>query len=135
MKKILTLFTALLFFGSMTVVKADTYVVAGNNADLFGDTWNGTKAANTMSWNGARSLYIKTYTATEAIEGVELKVVKNGSEWKGDFLGNNVMLMKLFSWLSCIMGCSMFLFLSVLPPFRADTPGKAATRAPPARPA
>ena len=91
MKKILTLFAALLLMGSMMTVQADTYVVAGNNADLFGTpTWAGTKVTNTMSWNGARSLYIKTYTATEAIEGVELKVVKNGSEWKGDFMGNNV---------------------------------------------
>ena len=91
MKKILTLFAALLFAGSMVTVQADTYVVAGNNADLFGTpTWAGTKVTNTMEWDNTRSLYVKTYTATAAINDVQLKVVKNNSEWKGDFLGNNV---------------------------------------------
>ena len=91
MKKVLTLFTALIWLGSMSFAQADdTYVVAGNETDLFGETWAGTKAENAMTWNGDRSLFIKTYTATAAISGVELKVVKNGSEWNGDFLGNNV---------------------------------------------
>ena len=91
MKKLLTLFTAIMLFGSMMTVSADdTYVVAGNSSTLFGETWNGSKQENQMSWDASRSLFVKTYTATAAINGVELKVVKNGSAWNGDFMGNNV---------------------------------------------
>jgi len=90
MKKILTLFTALLLFGSMVVQADDIYVVAGSSAALFGETWNGALASNKMTWDAGRSSYVKEYTVTAAESAVELKVVKNSSEWNGDFLGNNV---------------------------------------------
>ena len=90
MKKFLTLFTALLLFGSMTVVQAATYVVAGSSSTIFGASWNGTKTENQMTWDSGRSLYVKSYTVTAAVNNIELKVVKDGNDWKGDFMGNNV---------------------------------------------
>ena len=60
----------------------DTYVVAGNNVDLFGEAWNGTYEANTMTLNETSGLYEKTYTNVALKTGtIEYKIVKNGSAW------------------------------------------------------
>ena len=48
MKKFLTLCTALLLFGSMTV-KADTWTATGEPASVFGETWNPELASNDMT--------------------------------------------------------------------------------------
>ena len=69
--------------------KPDTYVVAGQPADIFGTAWDATNENNTMTKN-SDGTYSKTYTVDKAYSGVELKVVKNGSEWIGDASGNNV---------------------------------------------
>lgn len=49
MKKILTLFTALILFGSMTV-KADKAYVVGSEAEIFGVAWTTGLSANEMTW-------------------------------------------------------------------------------------
>ena len=66
----------------------DTYIVAGNNTDIFGSAWDGTKEANTMV-KGDDGKYRKEYTVDEAYDNVQLKVVRNGEDWIGDN-GNNV---------------------------------------------
>ncbi len=67
---------------------ADTYVVAGSKDDIFGSTWDGTAEANKMTL--ANGTYTKSYTVSQAYDGVQLKVVKNGTTWIGDQNGNNV---------------------------------------------
>ena len=67
---------------------ADTYVVAGSKDDIFGSTWDGTSEANKMTL--ANGTYTKSYTVSQAYDGVQLKVVKNGTTWIGDQNGNNV---------------------------------------------
>ncbi len=60
----------------------DTYVVAGNNINLFGEAWNGTYEANKMTLNETSGLYEKTYTNVALTKGtIEYKIVKNGSAW------------------------------------------------------
>jgi len=68
----------------------DTYIVAGNYAEIFGTGWDGTNTDNQMTWDATTGLYKKTYYAAPAASEIQLKVVKNGSEWIGDETGNNV---------------------------------------------
>ena len=60
----------------------DKYVVAGNDTDLFGEAWKGELEANLMTKNDDGT-YSKTYTVDAKKEEVQLKVVKNGTEWIG----------------------------------------------------
>jgi hypothetical protein len=71
------------------IPKPDTYVVAGNLAAIFGTAWDATNEYNKMTKN-ADGTYSMSYTVEQAYSGVQLKVVKNGSEWYGDANGNNV---------------------------------------------
>lgn len=68
----------------------DTYVVAGNNAAIFGaeTTWSATAEANKMTKNETTGLYEKKYEGV-ALEKttIEYKIVKNGGTWLPD--GNN----------------------------------------------
>ena len=73
----------------ITFVKPDVYIVAGNNAEIFGTSWDATNEANKMT-KGADGKYSKTYTASDATADVQLKVVENGTTWHGDASGNNV---------------------------------------------
>lgn len=66
----------------------DTYIVAGNPADIFGTAWDANNELNLMAQNG--DVYTKTYTVDKAYKDVQFKVVKNGTEWFGDETGNNV---------------------------------------------
>lgn len=78
MKKLLTLFTALLLFGSMTVVQAaDVYRVAGSSS-LFGSNWSTTDDNNKMTLQDGKYRLVKENTSSSA-KSVEFKVVKNGS--------------------------------------------------------
>ena len=70
-------------------VKYDTFVVAGTPADIFGTAWDATNEANLMTAN-EDGTYTKEYTVDKAFDVVQLKAVKNGSEWYGDETGNNV---------------------------------------------
>ncbi|MBQ1475517.1 MAG: PT domain-containing protein, partial [Ruminococcus sp.] len=67
----------------------DTYIVAGNTTDIFGTSWNGNDANNTMT-KGDGGIYTKQYTVDGAMKDVQLKAVKNGETWIGDETGNNV---------------------------------------------
>ncbi len=69
--------------------QADTYVVAGSPADIFGTAWDSASADNAMTKN-ADGKFEKKYTVTKAFEDVQLKVVKNGAEWIGDSTGSNI---------------------------------------------
>ena len=60
---------------------ADTYVVAGPAA-MFGDNWNGTSTANTMTEGNDGKYRLTLYNLTlTASTSYEYKVVKNGTEW------------------------------------------------------
>jgi len=83
MKKILTLITALLFFGSMMTLKADDAFVVGSEAEIFGTAWTAGLIANQMTWNEGLSKYAKVYTVDKAYKSVGLKVVY-GNEWYGE---------------------------------------------------
>ena len=66
-----------------------TYIVAGSNSDIFGTPWDSTNESNKMTNNGDGT-YSKTYTVSEAVNGIQLKVVEDGMNWYGDAEGNNV---------------------------------------------
>lgn len=66
-----------------------TYIVAGNNSDIFGIPWYGTYEANKMT-KGGDGKYTKTYNVEDAISDIQLKVVKDGEDWIGDKTGENV---------------------------------------------
>ena len=68
----------------------DTYVVAGSSDVLFGKTWDGTAEANKMTLNAETGKYEKKYTSVSLTAGnIEYKIVKNGSVWIPDGMGNN----------------------------------------------
>ena len=71
------------------VVDDDTYVVAGDNAEIFGTSWDAGNTGNAMTKNDDGT-YSKSYNAEKAYDVTQLKVVKNGAEWIGDPNGNNV---------------------------------------------
>ena len=89
MKKILTLFTALLLFGSMTVKAGEAYVV-GSEAEIFGVAWTTGLSANEMIWNADLAKYAKVYHVDKAYESVGLKVVYNGTWYGVNGGANNV---------------------------------------------
>ena len=69
-------------------VVGDTYIVAGNATEIFGTSWNGNDANNSMKY--ANDVWYKEYTVSGAMTDVQLKAVKNGETWIGDETGNNV---------------------------------------------
>lgn len=69
--------------GEATPVEEHTYIVAGSKPEIFGMSWDGTYEANKMTKQNDGS-YQKTYTVDQAYEDVQLKVVKDGSDWIGD---------------------------------------------------
>ena len=71
------------------VAEDDTLIVAGSEAEIFGTSWDGTNEDNLMTKQGDGT-YTKEYTVDKAYAAVQLKAVKNGSEWIGDKTGNNV---------------------------------------------
>lgn len=66
-----------------------TYIVAGSNSDIFGTPWDPTNESNKMTKNGDGT-YSKTYTVSEAVNEIQLKVVEDGTTWYGDAEGDNV---------------------------------------------
>ena len=67
----------------------DVFLVAGSEADIFGTGWDPANHDNDMTPD-ADGIYTKTYTVDKAYSAVQLKAVKNESDWFGDETGNNV---------------------------------------------
>lgn len=88
MKKILTLFTSLFLMGSMMVVQAVTYTVAGSSS-VFGTNWNPEDASNDMTLEDG--LYKLVKTDVTLGDNVELKVVQDHS-WTNNWPANNYIL-------------------------------------------
>ena len=89
MKKFLTLLAALLLLGSMSVVHADTYTVAGSEPLIFGDTWNPENASADMTHNGDVWVFAKNVTLSSG--SVEFKVCQN-HDWSPSYPSNNYVL-------------------------------------------
>ena len=88
MKKFLTLFTALFLMGSMMVVQAVTYTVAGASS-VFGSHWDPADASNDMTLEDGLYKLVKTEVILE--DNVELKVVQDHS-WGKSWPGSNYVL-------------------------------------------
>ena len=68
------------------------FVVAGNNENLFGTTWDGSAEANKMT-KDASGIWTKEYKDVNLTAGqIEWKVVQNGSSWIPDGEGNNLIV-------------------------------------------
>ena len=87
MKKILLMLVALIAT-SFSAMAEDIYIVAGSE-ELCGTVWDGTDHNNKMTDNGDGT-FSKTFTNVAAMNGYQLKVVKNGVEWYGDEADNNI---------------------------------------------
>ena len=71
-------------------VAEDVYVVAGSE-QLCGVNWNGNaEEAPENVMVGADGVYTKVFTNVKTAEGLQIKVVKNNTDWIGDETGNNV---------------------------------------------
>ena len=68
----------------------DTYIIAGSSAALLGTEWDGSNEANKLTLNETTGLYEKSYEGVTLTKGIiEFKIVKNGSTWIPDGMGNN----------------------------------------------
>ena len=88
-KRLLSMLVLLVAVVSGAWAQDPTYIVAGNNSDIFGIPWYGTYEANKMT-KGGDGKYTKTYNVEDAISDIQLKVVKDGEDWIGDKTGENV---------------------------------------------
>ena len=70
MKKLLTLFTALLLFGSMTVVQAVTYTPAGTPASVFTNEWTPNTPTNDMVLSNGLYVFAKISTSGAKLPNV-----------------------------------------------------------------
>ena len=70
---------------------AQKYVVVGSESSIFGSAWDSTNEDNLMTQQ-ADGTYTKTYTDVPAMQGIELKVVKDRNDWIGGADGNNVVV-------------------------------------------
>ncbi|MEE1061063.1 MAG: dockerin type I domain-containing protein, partial [Ruminococcus sp.] len=71
-------------------VVSDVYVVAGSEL-LCGVNWNGNADEATDNvMVEADGVYTKVFTDVQPAEGLQLKVVKNNTDWIGDETGNNI---------------------------------------------
>ncbi len=87
MKKLLSLFTALILMGSMTIVSAATWTVAGDNADVFGTTWAPTNTSNDMTLSGGLYRFVKSVNFS-ANTAIQFKVCKDHG-WGTAYPGSN----------------------------------------------
>ena len=82
--------TKLTITGEAAPEPEPTYVVAGSSVALFRAEWDGTAEANKMTLNTTTGLYEITYSNVTLEAGtIEYKIVKNGSTWIPDGMGNN----------------------------------------------
>ncbi|MEE1060450.1 MAG: hypothetical protein UH080_01335 [Ruminococcus sp.] len=71
-------------------VAEDVYVVAGSEL-LCGVNWKGNaEEAPENVMVAADGVYTKVFTDVQPAEGLQLKVVKNNTDWIGDETGNNI---------------------------------------------
>ena len=75
MKKILTLFTALILFGSMGLVQAVTYTPAGTPASVFTNEWTPNTPANDMVLSNG--LYVFAKKSNFSQTAIQFKVCKD----------------------------------------------------------
>jgi len=93
MKKLLTLFTALLLLGSMTFVQADTWTVAGSNTTILGYSWAPSQTVNDMkNTDGSNWYLLKVNKTIGTATSMEYKVVKNHNWDNGSKPSNNASL-------------------------------------------
>ena len=111
MKKILLSLVSLLGV-SFCSIAADAYIVAGNYASIFGTSWDGTNSDNLMTEQSDGTV-TRTYTVDAAINDIQLKVVKNGSEWIGDENGGNVTFKARLDSATLLMGKTTALHLEI----------------------
>ena len=76
MKKLLTLFTALIVLGSMTIAKADTWTPAGTPASVFGSEWDAENASNDMTLSNGLYVFAKKQDFSSSTS-ISFKVCKN----------------------------------------------------------
>lgn len=88
MKRFFPLFTALFLMGSMMVVQADTYTVAGSSS-VFGSNWSLTDTNNDMTLENGLYKLVKTDVVLG--DEVQLKVVKNRS-WSTSWPASNYVI-------------------------------------------
>lgn len=85
MKKFLTLFTALFLMGSMMVVQAEDYYLAGSF-----NGWSTTNSANIMSLESG-NIYSKTFSALAATDyQFKVSTYNWGSDWGGGVKDNTL---------------------------------------------
>lgn len=88
MKKILTLFTALILFGSMTVVQATDYTVAGEPAAVFGTNWTPSLTDNDMTLEDGVYRFEKSGVSFESDTEIKFKVCADHG-WDVAYPGDN----------------------------------------------
>lgn len=66
------------------------YTVVGDEAEIFGGTWDATLEANDMTFNDQTGNFEKSYTVTKAYNVVQLKVVEDRTTYYGDKNGDNL---------------------------------------------
>ncbi len=75
---------------SEPVVVEDVYVVAGSE-QLCGVNWKGNaEEAPDNVMVEADGVYTKVFTDVQPVDGLQIKVVKNNTDWIGDETGNNI---------------------------------------------
>ena len=101
LKKITAVFTSAMMLTSVIAVSAmsvaaddevetDSYLVAGSSGEIFGTAWDPANHDNDMT-EQQDGTWTKTYTVDQAYSAVQLKTVKNETEWIGDAVsGDNV---------------------------------------------
>ncbi len=65
---------------------ADTYIIAGSES-LCGSSWDATDNNNLMNQDG--DILTLTFASVPAGDEYQFKIVKNGTDWIGDAIGNN----------------------------------------------
>lgn len=72
-------------------VPEDTYTVVGDEAEVYGVVWDPNAEDNDMTFNDQDGTFTKSFTVDKAYNVIQLKVVKNRTEYLGDPNGDNLM--------------------------------------------
>jgi hypothetical protein len=90
MKKLLSLITALFLMGSMTVVSAATWTVAGDKTDVFGTAWDPSNTSNDMTLSSGLYRFSKCVNFS-ANTNIQFKVCKDQG-WTTAYPSSNYQL-------------------------------------------